>query len=73
MSNTSKTNWERVDALSEADIDTSDIPAQGEEFFARSHWRLPQPAVLLEPDVAAVFTSAAAVNAALRSLITPVK
>ena len=37
----SRTDWARVDALSDADIDTSDIPPMTEEDFARSEWRLP--------------------------------
>lgn len=30
---TSQTDWDRVDKLSDADIDCSDIPELGEEFF----------------------------------------
>lgn len=36
-----RTDWARVDALSEDDIDTSDIPPLTEEQLARSQWRLP--------------------------------
>jgi hypothetical protein len=39
--NTSKTNWEKVDALTDDQIDTSDIPPLGESFFARAKWRKP--------------------------------
>lgn len=35
------TDWERLDALSNAQIDTSDIPPLTEDDFARSKWRLP--------------------------------
>ncbi|MFE1744773.1 BrnA antitoxin family protein [Coleofasciculus sp. H7-2] len=41
MNNTSRTNWERVDALEEDEIDTSDIPPLTEEFFSNSQWRKP--------------------------------
>ncbi len=37
----SRTDWERLDALSDAEIDTSDIPPLTEGEFARSEWRLP--------------------------------
>ncbi len=41
MNNTSKTNWDKVDALTEAEIDTSDIPPLTEEFFTNSRWWKP--------------------------------
>jgi uncharacterized protein (DUF4415 family) len=41
MNNTSKTNWDKVDALTEAEIDTSDIPPLSEEFFTKSRWWKP--------------------------------
>lgn len=41
MNNTSKTNWEKVDALTEEEIDTSDIPPLTEEFFSKSRWWKP--------------------------------
>ena len=37
----SRTDWERVDALAEEEIDTSEIPPLTEADFARSEWRLP--------------------------------
>ncbi len=37
----SRTHWERLDALSDEEIDTSDIPPLTDEDFARSEWRLP--------------------------------
>ncbi len=40
----SRTNWERLDALSDAEIDTSDIPPLTDEDFARSEWRFPASA-----------------------------
>jgi uncharacterized protein (DUF4415 family) len=41
MSNTSKTDWERLAKLNDADIDTSDIPELGEDFFRRAELRVP--------------------------------
>jgi len=41
MNNTSETNWEKVDALTEEEIDTSDIPPLTEEFFGKSRWWKP--------------------------------
>lgn len=37
----SRTDWERLDALSDTEIDTSEIPPLTEDNFARSEWRLP--------------------------------
>ena len=37
----SRTDWARVDALAEEDIDTSEIPPLTEADFARSEWRFP--------------------------------
>jgi uncharacterized protein (DUF4415 family) len=42
MSNTSKTDWDRVDAMTDEDIDTSDIAPLSEEFFTKAKWRIPQ-------------------------------
>jgi hypothetical protein len=41
MNNKSKTNWTKLDALSESEIDTSDIPPLTEEFFNKSRWWKP--------------------------------
>ena len=49
MNSTSRTNWERLDALSDEQIDTSDVPALTDEFFAKAEWRT--PAALKEPTV----------------------
>lgn len=40
---TSLTDWERVDALTDADIDTSDIPPLDDDFFANAELRMPEP------------------------------
>jgi uncharacterized protein (DUF4415 family) len=34
--NTTKTDWARVDAMTDAEIDTSDSPVLTEQFFARA-------------------------------------
>ena len=41
MSNTSKTDWSKIDAITDEDIDTSDIPPLPEEFFLKAKLRLP--------------------------------
>lgn len=40
---TSKTDWARVDAMTDDDIDFSDNPELTEEFFARATWRNREP------------------------------
>lgn len=42
LKNISQTDWDRVDALTDEEIDTSDIPPLGEDFFANAELRLPQ-------------------------------
>ena len=39
----SRTNWARIDALKNKDLDFSDIPEQGKAFFKRAILRLPEP------------------------------
>ena len=38
MNNNSETNWDKLEALSESEIDTSDIPPLTDEFFNKSRW-----------------------------------
>ena len=61
MKNTSKTNWDKVDALTEAEIDTSDIPPLTEEFFTNSRWWKPiaslDVVVQIDPTTLAWFQS----------------
>ena len=61
MNNTSKTNWDKVDALTEAEIDTSDIPPLTEEFFTNSRWWNPisslDVVVQIDPTTLAWFQS----------------
>lgn len=45
MNNTSKTDWSRIDAMSDEDIDTSDIPPLSDEFFAKAQLRMPKSPV----------------------------
>ncbi len=41
MNNTSRTDWARIDAMSDDDIDTSDIPPLPDEFFSKAKLRMP--------------------------------
>ncbi len=45
---TSATDWAKVSALTDAEIDTSDIPPLDDAFFARAKLRLPPQAELVE-------------------------
>ena len=54
----SRTDWKRVDALRDEDIDFSDIPEQGANFFARAIvWPGPKKQITLrlDPDVLTFF------------------
>ncbi|NEO26090.1 MAG: BrnA antitoxin family protein [Kamptonema sp. SIO4C4] len=51
MNNTSKTNWNKIDAMTDEDIDTSDIPPLTEEFFAKAQLRQPQSPVQVTVEV----------------------
>ncbi len=59
MNNTSRTDWARIDAMSDEDIDTSDIPPLSEEFFGKAQLRMPKSpvkvSVLVDPDTLAWF------------------
>jgi len=39
----SRTNWAKIDALKDSEIDTSDIPELGKAFFKRAALKLPEP------------------------------
>ena len=68
----SKTDWATVEAMTDEDIDTSDIPELDDEFFSKATVRLPKikPSVVeLDPDVQQYFPDSKAVNQALRGLI----
>ena len=54
MNEPTKTNLERLDAMTDDMIDTSDIPPLTERFFATAKWRMPEPVqvtVEVEPEV----------------------
>jgi len=54
----SRTDWKRVDALRDEDINFSDIPKQGPDFFANAIlWPGPKQQITLrlDPDVLAFF------------------
>ena len=61
MKKASRTDWERVDAMSDEDIDTSEIPPLDEDFFANAELRLPQKKIPItmrvDPDVLDWFKS----------------
>jgi uncharacterized protein (DUF4415 family) len=42
LKSTSKTNWEKVEALTDEEIDTSDSPPLDAAFFANARLRLPK-------------------------------
>lgn len=52
---TSRSDWKALDALTDDDIDTSEIPPLDESFFAQAELRMPRtkPAITirLDPDV----------------------
>jgi uncharacterized protein (DUF4415 family) len=52
MSNSSKTNWAMVDALTDEMIERSELPPLDETFFERAKWRIPpkQVAVTVHMD-----------------------
>jgi uncharacterized protein (DUF4415 family) len=43
LKNTSLTDWERVDALTDDEIDTSDIPPLDDDFFANAELVMAEP------------------------------
>lgn len=66
MNNSSKTNWERIDAMTDDEIDTSDLPPLTDEFFAKARWLMPGESasrqtvkveIELDPKIAAWFQS----------------
>ena len=46
--NTSRTNWEALEAMTDEEIDYSDIPPLTENFFARATLRLPPSGVNIQ-------------------------
>ena len=41
LNSSSKTNWERIDAMTDDEIDVSDSPPLTDEFFAKAKWLMP--------------------------------
>ncbi|MGH1396131.1 MAG: hypothetical protein ACRAVC_19185 [Trichormus sp.] len=52
---TSQTDWSRIDAMSDEDIDTSDIPPLSDEFFAKAQLRMPKSPVKVTVQLNAEF------------------
>jgi uncharacterized protein (DUF4415 family) len=59
LNNTSRTNWEALESMSDEDIDYSDIPPLTDEFFAKATLRIPaaqaRNLIQLDPDIIAWF------------------
>lgn len=54
MSKASKTDWERLARMTDEEVDTTDIPELGEDFFRRAELRVPAKQVVtirLDADV----------------------
>ena len=51
LNDASKTNWARLEAVTDAEIDTSDIPPLDEKFFARARLRMPRGKVVVTVSV----------------------
>lgn len=75
MSESSKTDWDRISAMGDEGIDTSDIPALSRSFFDKATLRTPRQPVAVtvhvDPDILAWFQAQGQeceprMNAALR-------
>ncbi|WP_079229240.1 BrnA antitoxin family protein [Pseudomonas putida] len=58
MTKSSKTDWSRLAQMDDKDIDTSDIPELGEDFFREAELRVPAKqtvTIRLDSDVLAWF------------------
>ena len=57
----SGTDWDKLNAMSDEDIDYSDIPALGEEFFKKGKLRIPKAkpliSIRIDTDVLSWFKS----------------
>ncbi len=51
LKNTSQTNWVKLKAMTDEEIDTSDIPPLDEKFFANARLRLPRGKVAVTVSV----------------------
>jgi len=62
MNNTSRTDWTRIDAMSDDEIDTSDIPPLTDKFFSKAKLRMPSSslstvAIRIDPETLSWFQS----------------
>ena len=59
MKNSSETNWEMIETMTDESIDRSDVPPLDDSFFDRATWRMPKEpvevTVQLDPDLLAWF------------------
>ena len=77
----SRTDWKRIDSLQDKDIDYSDIPKQGRDFFTQAIlWPGPKKQITLrlDPDVLAFFRKTGrgyqtSINAVLRKYVEVAK
>ena len=49
---TSETNWERIENMTDNDIDTSDIPPLDDDFFANATLRMPKKKISVTLEIA---------------------
>lgn len=78
MKKPSRTDWDRVNAMTDEQIDTSDIPPLDETFFTNAELRMPQAkpsiTIRLDPDILDWFKSQGKgyqtrINAVLRKYV----
>lgn len=77
----SRTDWKRIDALRDSDIDFSEMPELGPDFFAKAIlWPGPKKQITLrlDPDVLAFFRKTGkgyqtSINAVLKKYVEVVK
>ena len=77
----SRTDWKRIDALRDSDIDFSEMPELGPDFFAKAIlWPGPKKQITLrlDPDVLAFFRKTGkgyqtSINAVLKRYVEVVK
>jgi len=59
MNNTSESNWDMIDSLTDETIDRTELPPLDDSFFARAKWRIPEKSVAvtihISPDLLAWF------------------
>ena len=69
MNKPSQTDWERIDKLTDEEIDTSDIPPLDDSFFAKARLRMPQPqvSVAMRVDADLLVKAQGIINAALET------